>query len=125
MTQWWVHREGGPSSGTPIIYASMAMNDETTEGPLDEATDAELTAFLNPPPASVSRMQAMVALNNAGLLTQVQAWVAAQDATTQLIWSNAQTFSRQSELLGRAAAALNLTSAQVDQLFVSAAAVNP
>jgi hypothetical protein len=125
MTQWWVHREGGPGSGKPIIYASMAANDETSEGPLDDTADAELLAFLNPPPASVSRMQAMVALNNAGLLTQVESFIAAQDAMTQLVWNNAQSFSRNSELLARAAAALDLTSAEVDQLFASAAAVNP
>ncbi len=125
MTQWWVHRAGGPGSGTPIVYASMAANDETTEGPLDDATDAELAAFLNPPPASVSRMQAVVALSNAGLLSEVQSFIAGADATTQLIWSNAPTFSRNSELLAKAAAALDLTAAEVDQLFVSAAAVNP
>ena len=67
----------------------------------------------------------MVALSNAGLLTAVQNWVAGQDATTQLIWANASAFSRGSSLLNGAAAALGLSGAQVEQLFVAAAAVDP
>jgi hypothetical protein len=80
-----------------------------------------------PPPAMpvVSRLQAMVALQNAGLLQQVQNWITTQDATTQLIWQSATEFSRDSALLGKAAAALNLTEQQVDQLFAAAAQINP
>jgi hypothetical protein len=66
-----------------------------------------------PPPRVpvVSRLQAMVALQNAGLLQQVQNWIATQDAATQLIWQSATEFSRNSVLLGKAAAALNLRAA--------------
>ena len=101
----------------------QAPNDDFQEGPLDDATDAELIAYLAPPPPAVSRVQAMVALSNAGLLTAVQNWVAGQDATTQLIWANASAFSRELSLLNGAAAALGLSGAQVEQLFVAAAAV--
>lgn len=122
MSQWWVHRPTG--SGGPIVTASQSPTPECQEGPLDDATDAELIAYLIAPP-TVSRVQAMVALSNAGLLTAVQNWVASQDATTQLIWTNASAFSRGSPLLNGAAAALGLSGGQVDQLFVAAAAVNP
>lgn len=76
-------------------------------------------------PQSVSRMQAMVALSRAGLLTAVQSWVAAQDSETQLIWNNAPDFSRGSTLLANAATALGMTSDQIDALFVAASAINP
>lgn len=78
-----------------------------------------------PVPQTVSRMQALVALRRAGLLSAVQTWVDSQDAETQLIWTNAPDFSRNSTLLGNAATALGLTSDQVDALFVTAASINP
>lgn len=78
-----------------------------------------------PIPSPVSRMQAMVAMSRAGLLTSVQNWITTQDAETQLIWNTATDFSRSSTLLNNAATALNLTSAQVDQLFITAATIVP
>jgi len=84
--------------------------------------------YVAPPatvPLAVNAMQAKVALSRAGLLSSVQAWVNSQDAETQLIWASAQSFNRSSTLIGNAAAALGLSSAQVDALFVSAAAINP
>lgn len=76
-------------------------------------------------PQSVSSMQAKVALSRAGLLSAVQSWVSSQNAEAQLIWGSATTFSRDSAILNGAAAALGLTQAQVDQLFITAAAINP
>lgn len=89
-----------------------------------------LTALPQPPvvvpiPKVVSSMQAKVALSRAGLLAQVQTWVNSQDAETQLIWNSAIVFQRNSQLIANAAAALGLSSATVDQLFVTAAAINP
>ena len=78
-----------------------------------------------PVPQSVSAMQAKVALSRAGLLTGVQAWIAAQDAETQLIWNSTVVFNRTSPLLASAATALNLSSDQIDALFVTAAAIAP
>lgn len=121
MTLWWVKRENGRITAA----RPLSPNDDMPEGPFDDATDAELIAYLDPPPPTVSRLQAMVALSDAGLLSAVQKWVAGQDATTQLIWANASAFSRASSLLNGAAAALGLSHAQVDRLFVAAATVDP
>jgi hypothetical protein len=123
MTAWWICRPGG--SGTPIATASQALTAECREGPLDDTSDAELMAFLDPPPQSVTRLQAMVALSNAGLLGQVQTWIASQDALTQLIWNSATDFSRNSALLASVGAALALTPAQIDALFAAAAKIAP
>jgi hypothetical protein len=76
-------------------------------------------------PLEVSVMGAKVALSRAGLLPAVQAWVSTQSAERQLIWNTATTFRRDSALIAAGAAALGLTSAQLDQLFITAATVNP
>jgi hypothetical protein len=122
MTMCYVRRDG---SGN-IVGVFAWPQDDAVEQLADD--NADVVAFLNPPaivPQTVSRMQAMVALSRAGLLTPVQTWVAGQDAEIQLIWNNAPDFSRDSTLLANAAAALGLTAAQVDALFVSAAAISP
>jgi hypothetical protein len=123
---WYVGRRNGA-----IVSASEQEGNPGCPEAVD-ATDAglavflqPLTDFLNRKPNAVSRMQAMVALSNAGLLGQVQAWVAAQDATTQLIWASATTFSRDSALLGSAATALSLTPSALDALFGAASKINP
>ena len=74
---------------------------------------------------TVTRMQALVALSRAGILTSVQTWVASQSVETQLVWNNAPNFSRNSTLLNQAATALGLTPAQIDALFVTAQGINP
>ena len=77
-------------------------------------------------PQSVTRMQAMIAMNNAGLLPTIQNWVAGQNTTIQLEWANAGSFSRSSPLINSAAATLGITQAQLDNLFIAAAQItNP
>jgi hypothetical protein len=98
----------------------------------DQSKQAALQALINSfdpnapaVPQMVTAMQAKVALSRAGLLTNVQNWVNAQSAEVQLIWNTAPTFSRNSILVNNAAAALGLSQAQIDQLFITAAAINP
>jgi hypothetical protein len=74
-------------------------------------------------PQSVSRFQALAALSNAGLLTQAQAAVNAAGGLTLLAWDNAQSFDRTSPTIAALAGPLNLTSAQVDNLFIAAAKI--
>ncbi len=79
-------------------------------------------------PDVVDMMQAQLALQNAGLLTQVNTLIAnSNNAQWQLIWSKAITLRRDSAMLNQIAAALSppLTKAQVDQLFIAAAAIAP
>lgn len=76
-------------------------------------------------PQSVSRAQAKIALNRAGLLDQVNAIVAAADIETQLAWNEALTFERSSPTVAKLAAALNLSSDQLDALFITAAGITP
>ncbi len=93
-----------------------------------ETGDYEIAAYVAPPPPvpqSVSAMQAKVALSRAGLLSVVESWVESQGDEAKLIWSAATTFSRNSELITSASAALGLSSSQVDALFQAASGINP
>ena len=75
--------------------------------------------------ASVTRFQARAALHLAGLLEAVETLM--QDPNTDMIarlaWQDAQTFKRQSPTVLAMAAVLNLTDAQIDDLFITAAGI--
>lgn len=74
-------------------------------------------------PASVSPLQARRALLAAGLLNRVQTAVAGADQETQLAWEFATSVDRGSAVVAALAAALGLSDAQLDALFISAAAI--
>jgi len=76
-----------------------------------------------PVPQSVSRFQALAALHNAGLLDAAQAAVTAAGGLPLLAWNNAQSFERGSPTIASLAAALNLTPAQLDALFIAASQI--
>lgn len=97
---------------------------DITQAALDTAA-ALFDATVQEPPQSVSRLQARVALHNAGLLTKVEAIISdpATDPVTVIAWQDAQTFNRTSPTLAALASALALTSADLDALFIAAAAI--
>lgn len=74
-------------------------------------------------PYSVTPFQAKAAIYNAGLLPAVQAAIAAASPIAQLAWSDATEFTRDSPTIAALSAQLGLSSAQVDALFVAAAAI--
>lgn len=77
-------------------------------------------------PQSVTRLQAKAALLQAGLLDAANAHFAqaGADPLARLAWAEATTFERDSRLVAATAAALNLSSAQVDDLFRTASEIN-
>ena len=86
------------------------------------------TADLTPPtpvPHSVTRRQARHALLLAGLLSQVQPAIDAipdptMRAIVQIEWDDSNEFDRYRPALIGLATALGMTSAQLDQLFITA-----
>lgn len=77
-------------------------------------------------PQSITPFQAKAALLNAGLLSQVNA-IMANSATPPLMvlaWTDATEFLRTSTTVTAMAASLNLTSAQIDALFIEAAGIS-
>lgn len=91
-------------------------------------TPAEVEAHMDPPPVvvipqTISRFQARAALLAAGLLSDVEAAVAAADPFAQLAWAEAQEWRRDSPTLLALAHGIGLTDADIDDLFVQAAAI--
>lgn len=73
--------------------------------------------------AVVEMRQARLALHRAGLLTAVNAAVAAAGGEAQIEWEFAQTVRRDHVLVQTLGASLGLTEQQLDDLFVAAAAI--
>jgi hypothetical protein len=73
-----------------------------------------------PPVMQVTPVQGRIALFNAGLLDQVQAAVNAAGGATAIWWEYALIWERSNPLLQSLGKALNLTDAQIDDLFTVA-----
>lgn len=86
-------------------------------------SDAPAAGIFVPVPSSVSRFQARAALREAGLLEPIEAAVAAADDLTREAWASAIAFERMSPTIAALAAALGLSSTQVDDLFRRAATI--
>ena len=71
-------------------------------------------------PRQVTPLQARRALRAAGLLDQINAYVATQDADAQDAWEYATVIERNNPIIASAAAALGMTGEQIDGLFVAA-----
>ena len=72
---------------------------------------------------TVSRFQAMAALMDAGLLSQVNTALADAGPLSQLAWAEATEFRRNSPTIAGLSAGLGLTDTQVDDLFRAAALI--
>lgn len=71
-------------------------------------------------PTIVTMRQARLALLKAGLLTQVNTAVANADDAAKITWEFSSEVRRDDPLVTQLAAALNLNSSQLDQLFTVA-----
>lgn len=75
-------------------------------------------------PTEVSRLQGKEALAQAGLLDDVEVFIAASgDAFLARAWADAQVFRRASTLVQGLGAVLGLTADQLDDLFRFAATI--
>jgi len=79
-----------------------------------------------PIPATVTRFQALATLAAGGYLDTVHAYIDTlpRSNITRLAWENAADWERTSPTLNALATMLNLTSAEVDDLFVAASQVS-
>lgn len=88
-----------------------------------EDTDPEVVAFLNPPPPPitvVSARQFKLQLLAAGLLDQVDAWVASQPRAVQIAYEYSGSFVRDTPMMETGFAALGFTAEQIDAFFQAA-----
>jgi hypothetical protein len=122
----------GEQNATLVQQLSAAqariMDDEETIARF-QATIEQLQAQLAvaAPPAApepvVSRRQLKLALYGAGILDQVEAFVAQADRAVQISWTEATEFRRGDPMLNQMAAAFGMDSAAIDQMFAVAAAL--
>jgi hypothetical protein len=74
-------------------------------------------------PSVVAMYQARIALHQAGLLATVQAGIGQMSQEAQIKWEFAPTVKRNDALTAAMASALNLSEAQLDGLFTTAAGI--
>lgn len=74
-------------------------------------------------PASVSARQFKLQLLAAGLLDQVEGWIASQEQAVQIAYTNSGMFVRSEPMMQAGFAALGFTSEQIDAFFTAAAAL--
>lgn len=99
------------------IASEWAVHDETQHAAhLAQAAKASV-------PATVTMRQARLALLAAGLLDDVETAVSGAGAAAAIEWEYAQSVDRDYGLVPAMAAALELTDAQLDALFVAAGAL--
>lgn len=106
--------------------AHRTTTNGTYESRLASSIPAEesIAPYVAPPvqvPQVVTRFQALAALDDAGLTTTIETYMA-NTATlrTRRAWQEAQTFERNSATVLSLAALLGLTSNQLDALFIAA-----
>ena len=102
----------GPPGELPTVRAPLTP---------EETAAAEAAIAAEPVPAVVSARQARLALIGAGLLDAVETAVAGLSAAHRVEWEYATEVHRDHALIADLATALDLTSAQVDDLFRAAA----
>lgn len=88
-----------------------------------EVMEAAAAAALALGPQQVTPYQARVAINNAGLRASVEAAVAAADQNVKDAWEYATVIERQSPFIIAMGAALGLSEAQINGLFLEASQV--
>lgn len=105
----------------------LVVNVVTGETQTVPLTPEEIAALLPagpaPVPQSVTPRQARLALLGAGLLDAVETAIAAGSRADQITWEFAVDVRRDYALIANLGATLGLTSAQIDELFRTAAAL--
>lgn len=120
-----------PNTSDVFAYETLQERQDFGDDDLVEMTNLEVDAHLAPQPQMgsvpqvVTRFQARAALHLSGLLPQIEALMAdaATPVLSRLAWQDALEFQRTSPTVLTMAAALGLTDAQVDALFITAAGI--
>lgn len=107
------------------IAVSFGPNEDHYEPGMAYVIEDDAPTLAPIVPQSVTRFQAKVALAGAGLLAQVDAYMALPDTpmVTKLAWTETQDFERGSPTVAGLSALLGLTSEQVDDLFITASGI--
>ena len=117
---WRVEDEAGEELMT--FAAPLDVTDASAALALYEDMIAELDAEPEQvAPARVSARQFKLQLLAAGLLDQVENWIATQDQAVQIAYANSATFVRTDVMMQAGFAELGFSPEQVDDFFSAAA----
>ena len=122
---YWQSVDGDPEA----LLATYP--DGTITVPIKPGADHEWQngawVYVEPPPPPVpdrvTARQFKLQLLAAGLLGQVEAWIASQSQAVQIAYSNSGTFVRDEQMMQAGFAALGFTAEQIDAFFTAAAAL--
>ena len=107
-------------------YGPYPANDGPTRQAQDEFINSggTITEYISPPPAPVTQVtayQARIALLNSGLLSQVELAVAeSTNSAVKIAWEYATIFDINSHFILDIAENLNLSTEDIDNLFIEA-----
>lgn len=124
-----IHKVIPPDAVSITDAEWRALLDGQSQGKVIAGNGSGRPVLQDPPapvatvPYTVTPFQAKAAIYAAGLLPAVEAAIAAAPKVAQLAWSDATEFTRDSPTIAALSAQLGLTSAQVDALFIAAAAI--
>jgi len=117
--------------GDNIPAAAIQIRDEQwqefiSNNGLRKWADGEVVAYAPPPPTpptvtSVSSRQFKLQLLAAGLLDQVDAWIATRSKAVQIAYEYSGTFVRTEPMMVAGFAAMGFTEEQIDAFFEAAA----
>ena len=111
---------------------TVTFTDDTGEKkpltvPNDDDLDARIVEYFGPPavpvPASVSPANFCIALDQLGLLDEVEAYVATLPRAAQIKWQRATSIDRGNPLIAAAAEIKQWSVEQVDEVFHLAASM--
>lgn len=91
----------------------------------ESACIAEVGGIAELIPESITRGQAKIALHAAGLLTSIEAMIAAPETpmAIKIAWAEEPRFYRDSNAINALGAAAGLSQEQLDDLFIQAAQI--
>ena len=119
ITRW--SKNGGPAQSLPDVDRDPDGGTWTDLANNAAGRTACGWAALASVPDEVDRAAARIALHRAGLLTAIDAFVAAHaDPEVRIIWAERPTLRRDSALLMEAADEFGMTDEQIDDLFIAA-----
>lgn len=115
----WDERTDGPLP--EIVIGKMQRIDEQLVQLEDYLPEHAAAVYAASIPHEITMRQAELALRESGHLAEVQSWVAETGDDLESYWRRSQTIRRDHQYVEAARLELNLTQAQMDQLFILAA----
>ena len=124
QAQVWSSKRNASFAVSDATYqAWLAIGNLPTQIDTMSNLQGVLTQACIPPYAPVTPRQARLALNAAGLLDQVNTALNAAGGASLITWEYASQIQRTDPLIASIGTALGLTQAQIDALFIAAAAL--